>query len=61
MWLELRQWFDTLEPAFIFLMCVPFIVAAVGLFAYFGDETRRKHMRRGAGSAPSGTQRRSAF
>ena len=26
-------WFSSLEPSFMFLLCLPFVVAAAGLFA----------------------------
>jgi hypothetical protein len=29
------NWFGSLEPSFVFLLCLPFVVAAAGLLADF--------------------------
>lgn len=35
---ELIQWFTTLEREYVFLLTLPFIVAVIGLWAWWADK-----------------------
>lgn len=35
------QWFSELDRGFVFLLLLPFIVAVIGLWAWFTDDERK--------------------
>lgn len=43
MWSELVTWFDTLEPTFVFLLALPFVVSVMGLLTYLRDRQSGTH------------------
>ncbi len=40
---ELANWLQSLDPAFVFLLVLPFVVALVGLLTELAERGRRKH------------------
>lgn len=36
------QWFSELDRVFVFMLVLPFVVALIGLWAWFTDEERKK-------------------
>lgn len=36
------QWFAELDRVFIFLLLLPFVVAVIGLWAYFTEDDRKE-------------------
>lgn len=44
---ELVAWLRTLEPAYTFLLVLPFVVAIVGLFTEMAERRRRTRQRPG--------------
>ena len=38
---DLMAWWDSVPPEFVFLLALPFVVAALGLFAAWRERRRR--------------------
>jgi hypothetical protein len=35
------QWFGELDRSFVFLLLLPFVIAVIGLWAYFTEDDRK--------------------
>lgn len=61
MWSELVTWFDTLEPTFVFLLALPFVVSVMGLLTYLRDRQSGTHRVSHRGTEPESRRRHGAL